>query len=367
MKILIIGFYSSLRKAELTMFHPFIGRLENDKRIETIFIITPFKHLENLYGELKKFKKIEIIDIFNFTCLMKSFLSSNIVFSMYGDALTKRQNFLSQLYSHYLLFLTSIFKKKIVMVSNTLFMPALLTLFRFYGKNIIYCSVRDDRSLLICKKFFKKSTCKLRTDLSFNFFKNIPFTKKKEGILLVCLRNNSHKIAKIERKRYSKQMSKLIDKTCHTLNLNRVLFLPLAFGVRKVGKDCLIHDDVKRQLKSRGLKIEAIKSAPSLHSLIREFERASVVLTSRFHGIIFSISLKKPLLTVDNDYKTLYFMQRHGLEEFYIVPNDIQNKKRIDSILRNVQEQDEKLEKIRKRVFKESKNHLNEIINLINL
>ena len=367
MKILILGFYSSLRKAELTMFLPLIEELENDKKIKTIFITTPFKYLENLYGELKKYNKLQIIDIFDFLRLIKSILSSDMVFTIYGDALTNRHNFLSQVYNYFLLLLTSIFRKKIALVSNTLFIPAFSPLLRLCSKNIKYCSVRDDRSLFICKKFFEKTSCRLRTDISFTFFKNTSSYKKRGKKLIVCLRNNSHKIAKIKRKEYSKKTAKLIKKMCDTLNLNHVLFLSLDFGIRKVGKDCLIHEDVKRELKGSGLETDLIKCAPNSFSLIREFQSGDIALTSRFHGIIFSISLKKPFLVVDDDYKTFYFMKSHGLENFYITPNDIQNRELINKILGSIFIQKNKLEKIRKDVLKKSEHHFSEIINLINV
>jgi len=363
MKVSIIGFYSSSRKAELTMFIPFIRKLEENKKIKEIFISTPFPYLETRYKELREFKKLRIINLFNFSRLVRSMLHSNIVFGIFGDALTNRHNLFSQFYNYSLFLLTVFLKKKLALVSNTLFMPAFPNLLKLGEKNIIYCSVRDDKSLFLSKKFFPNK-CKLMEDISFNFFKNV--SPKREGKkLIVCLRNNSDKIAKIKRSEYSKILARLISRICFLLNLREVLFLALDFGVRKVGMDYLLHEEIKKELNGSGLIVNSRKCAPDVHSLIKEFEKGSIILTSRFHGIVFSLCFEKPFLVIDNDYKTLYFMKAHNIENFFLQPKDVLDEKKIDVILKSIPTLNKKLKKIRKKIFRESKAHLNEVLNLI--
>jgi polysaccharide pyruvyl transferase WcaK-like protein len=362
MNVLIIGFYSSLRKAELTLFNPLLERLEKIEKIEKIFVPTPFPYLENTYGELKKFKKIEVKNFFSLPCLIKSILSSKVILGVFGDALTKRHNFLSQVYNYFPLLLTFALGKKTILISNTLFIPAFPTLLSLGKKNVKYCSTRDVKSYFLSKKLFE-NTCKLSTDISFNFFKDVS-PKNGGKKLIVCLRNNSHKIAGINRKVYSSILAELILKICHSLNLKEILFLAMDFGIRKAGMDYLIHEEIKAKLKESNLKIDSVKYAQNLNALIEKFDSGSFVLTSRFHGIVFSVCLEKPFLVIDNDYKTFYFMKNYNLEKFYVSPKNIKNVK-LGEILKESCRLKKKLKRIKKEILKKSENHLNEIINLI--
>jgi polysaccharide pyruvyl transferase WcaK-like protein len=233
-------------------------------------------------------------------------------------------------------------------------------------KNVIYCSVRDDKSLLLGRKFFN-GNCILREDISFSFFEKYR-PKKGNKRLIVCLRNNSYKIANIKIKEYSKLIAKLIKKICTLININEVLFLPLDFGARKIGMDYLLHEEIKKELKKNDkLIISSKKCVLDLSSLIKEFESGSVILTSRFHGAIFSISLMKPFLVVDHDYKTFYFMKAHGLDKYYISPKDILNEKKTKRILKLLFLANKKLKILRRRIIRKGKKHLDEILSFCSI
>jgi polysaccharide pyruvyl transferase WcaK-like protein len=363
MKVSIIGFYSSSRKAQLTMIIPLVRKLESSRKITRIFISTPFPQLECKYKELARFKKLQVIDFFNFLSLVKSLSHSSIVLGIFGDSLTNRHNLLSQFYNYFLFLLPVFLRKKLALISVTLFMPAFPNLLKLGGKNVIYCSVRDDKSLLLGRKFFK-GNCILREDVSFSFFEEY-CPKKGNKRLIVCLRNNSYKIANIKRNEYSKLIARLIKKICNLMNINEVSFLALDFGVRKIGMDYLLHEEIKKELKKNELIISSKKCSLDLSSLIKEFESGSVVLTSRFHGAIFSVSLMKPFLVIDRDYKTFYFMKKHNIDGYFISPDDILNERKVEKILKLIPSFAKSLKILRRKVIKESKTHLKEITSLM--
>jgi polysaccharide pyruvyl transferase WcaK-like protein len=365
MKVSIIGFYSSSRKAQLTMTIPLVRKLESSRKITRIFILTPFPQLECKYKELAKFKKLQVVNFFNFLSLIKSLSHSKIVFGVFGDSLTNRHNLLSQFYNYFIFLLPVFLRKKLALISVTLFMPAFPNLLKLGRKNVIYCSVRDDKSLLLGRKFFK-GNCILREDISFSFFEKY-CPKKGNKRLIVCLRNNSYKIANIKIKEYSKLIARLIKKICNLMNINEVSFLALDFGVRKIGMDYLLHEEIKKELKKNELIISSKKCVLDLSSLIKEFESGSVILTSRFHGAIFSISLMKPFLVVDRDYKTFYFMKAHGLDKYYISPKDILNERKVEKILKLLFLANKKLKILRRRIIRKGKEHLDEILSFCSI
>lgn len=250
--------------------------------------------------------------------LLKSFLKKNdIVATSGGNHIGDRYNEL-EIYKDILTVLPP--PRKLLLFPQTIFFNSqdkLLETAAIFNKNknvVLFC--RDRMSYQIAQEYFKDCALYLFPDIVTLFVGVKKYNSKRTGILF-CLRND-------EEAYYSSQQLQSLKEKFTDIPINQT--------------DTFLHNVSGKYVCKHREKV--------LNDIWEEYSKYKVIITDRFHGVIFSLISATPVVVLSSiDHKLKsgvewfllppfddYVMFANSIDEAYIKAKDILNS-RIDNTL----------------------------------
>lgn len=121
-------------------------------------------------------------------------------------------------------------------------------------------------------------------------------------------------------KRYEQAVAKALDNLIETSNAH-VFFIPQVTAAR--GDDDRVVSRRVRDLMQHTAATTLVEDTPDHHRIKALYDNLDILLGTRFHSVIFSLTSHVPVLAIEYEHKTSGIMRDLGLEDWVVKIEDV--------------------------------------------